>query len=830
MKGMNSSKGVFRKRPIAQFVMVTLLSPAALAQQSGLRMERLEEVIVTATRRDESMQRVPVSINVLSSQKLSELNMQSFFDYMQMVPSMFSVPSTDEGSSFAGITMRGVNSGSRGHPSANSPTVGMYLDEMPITTQSGNLDLHLYDVSRIEVLAGPQGTLFGGSSQAGTIRVMTNKPVLNEFDAGIALEGNTVRHGDTGYVFEGFTNIPLNEKTAVRLVGWSRETGGWIDNVARSRTFSGVEDEATCAAAGVPCSADDVTLSNEQFAKNNYNTTETLGGRAALRIELNEDWSITPTVMGQQSKARGFRGEDASDFVGRSRAVANFSDQFTDDKWHMLALTIEGKIGNFDVVYSGGRLKRDVDGSYDYTDYAYWYDTVYTTGYWADMSFSDTGSRPFSNQFRPDAGARNEQGYFTEVFDQYDRDTHELRITSDQSKRLRGMLGFFWMDSDTDYTITYRRPGLAESIWYANGDEALRREIWYLNSFDRTDEERAVFGHIDFDLTDKLELTLGARYFEPTQVVRGFNGWPFLAAEAGWGRQGEATCLEEGPFEGRTSTKPCLNVDQRIKESESIYRANLTYRVNEDIMTYATFSEGYRPGGINRDARSAPFGSEFLTNYEIGWKTQLFDRSVQLNGAVFYSDWKDFQISFLGEGGFTQIDNGPSAQIFGIEADLIWMPTDNLRITAGAARYDGELTDDFVDLNPDGSVRRVRAPDGTPLPGTPDWKGNVVARYQFSLGGNEAYVQSALTYVGERRSRLTPADFAVSGNFPSMTLLDLAAGIRTGPWSFDLFVNNALNTRRFWYDTAQCGGVCADQRYFVRERPTTVALKASWRF
>lgn len=827
-----------RKLPMAKLLIVTMLSstalsPAAFAQVSEERMV-LDEIIVTATRSEESLQRVPISIAVLDKKKLEELNILDFFAYVQMVPSLHSVPTADEGSSFAGITMRGVNSGSRGHPSANSPTVGMYLDEMPITTQQGNLDLHLYDVSRIEVLAGPQGTLFGGSSQAGTIRIVTNKPVLNEYEAGVALEGNAVKYGDNGYVLEAFVNAPISDNMAVRLVGWSRETGGWIDNVPRSRTFRGVDDEDTCAAASVDCSADDITINNEPFIKNNFNTVDTLGARAALRIELNEEWSVTPSLMGQESTSRGFRGEDASDFVGRSRAVANFSDQFTEDKWYMLGLTIEGKIGNFDVVYSGGRLKRDVDGSYDYTDYAYFYDAAYTTGFYADLNFSNTGSRPIPNQLFPNAGTRNEQGYLTNVFDSYKRDTHELRVNSDQSKRLRGTLGLFSNNSYHDYNIAYRRPGLAETMWFDGGDDFLRRNTFYLNSMDRFDKERAVFGFIDFDITEKLALTIGARYFETEQVVKGFNGYSTATVGAGWASAGEPRCTSLGygqdEYQGKNNLKPCLNVNERIKERESIRRVNLTYQVTEDILTYATFSEGFRPGGINRDPRATEFLSEFLSNYEIGWKTQLFDSKLQFNGAAFYANWQNFQISFAGENGITQIGNGPSADIIGLEADIIWLVTDQLRISTGAARYSGELKEDFVDLKADGSILRVRAPEGTPLPGTPEWKGNIVGRYDFSIGNLNAYFQGAVTHVGKRRSALTPEQFDISGTYPAITLVDLAVGIEAGKWNFDLFVNNATNTRRHWYDTAQCGGVCADQRYFVRQKPTSVSLKASRRF
>jgi outer membrane receptor protein involved in Fe transport len=816
--------------------MLAIASPAVFAQAAT----EIEEIVVTAQKRVESMQTVPISIEVLSQQTLRELNLQNFFEYAQMVPSILTTPGLDEGSTWAGITMRGVNSGSRGHASTNSPTVGMYLDEMPITTQQGNVDLHLYDVSRVEVLAGPQGTLYGGSAQAGTIRVITNEPEFERFTGGVGVEGNIVDGDDTGYLLEGFVNVPIGEKAAVRLVGWTRETGGWIDNVLRSRTYRGVEDPAMCAASGVPCSADDITISNDDKVASNYNTVETIGGRAALRVELNENWTVTPSIMAQDSEAVGHRGEDISDFVGQEKAVSHIMPESTDDQWHMLGLTIEGKIGNFDLVYAGGYLERDVGGSEDYADYAYWYDAVYTTGYYADLHFSNTGARTIDNQWEANIlgrypsgtiGTRNMQGYMQQFFDYYERTTHELRITTDQEKRVRGMLGVFLMDSYHDFTTNYVAPGLGDVMEMHGGTPHLIEDAVYLNSMDRDDDDTAFFGHVEFDITDDLQMTLGARFFEPEQTVRGFTGYGG-GFNGIWSSSGEARCdlLGNGQadYQGKRNVKPCLAVDKGIKESESIYRVNLQYQANDDVMLYTTFSEGYRPGGINRNPNQGEYLSEFLTNYEIGWKTQLLDNRLQFNGAVFYDEWEDFQITFAGEHAITQIGNGPSAEIMGIEAQMTWIATDQLRISASGAFYDGELSSVFADYNDDGTIDEVKAPKGTPLPDTPDFKGNVVARYEFPMGDFEAYVQGALTYIGERRSDLEPEDYVIRGDYPSLTFLDLAGGIRKDDWRVDLYIKNATDEDAYWYDTAQCSfGTCGPQRYIVRERPITFAAKFS---
>ena len=203
------------RNSVAAGVLLALVSPALLAQEAAT----LEEVIVTAQKRTENLQDVPISIDSLGSQKLQELNVQNFQDYVKILPSVASTPGLGSGAGFAAVYMRGIVTGGDGQATTSQPSVGMYLDEQPITTIQGNLDIHLYDIARVEALAGPQGTLYGASSQAGTIRIITNKPDPSKFLAGYSLEGNSVSGGDAGYVAEGFVNLPINDKTAIRLVG-----------------------------------------------------------------------------------------------------------------------------------------------------------------------------------------------------------------------------------------------------------------------------------------------------------------------------------------------------------------------------------------------------------------------------------------------------------------------------------------------------------------------------------------------------------------------------------------------------------------------------------
>src|SRR6186713_557845 len=211
--------------PLASAMLVG--APVVQAQQAEEPSGGLDEVVVTALKTQQNLQDVPVSIQAISTERLEELNISSFDDYVKYLPS---VSYQSAGPGFARVFMRGAAAGDNGNHSGPQPGVGQYLDEQPITTIQGALDIHLYDIARVEALAGPQGTLYGASSQSGTIRIITNKPDPSGFSAGYSLDGNSVDGDDYGYVAEGFVNLPISENAAARLVGWSLKEAGWVDN------------------------------------------------------------------------------------------------------------------------------------------------------------------------------------------------------------------------------------------------------------------------------------------------------------------------------------------------------------------------------------------------------------------------------------------------------------------------------------------------------------------------------------------------------------------------------------------------------------------------
>ena len=781
-------------------------APAAAKERAA----SLETVTVTAQKRTENMQKVPISMQAIGEATIKRQDIQDFDDYAKLLPSLsygtvgggvFSGPG------FAQVYMRGVASGGDGNHSGSQPSVGMYLDEQPITTIQGSLDIHIYDVARIEALAGPQGTLYGASSQAGTVRIITNKPDPSGFAAGYSVEASAIDGGGIGHVVEGFVNAPLSPAAAIRLVGWQKRDAGYVDNVHGTRTF--------------PTSG--VTMDNAALVDDDYNWANTTGARAALRFEINDDWSITPQVISQRQKANGSAGYEPK--IG-DLELHHYFPENSNDKWTQAALTVEGKIGNFDLTYAYSHLKRDVDSQADYSDY-YWYDKLASYG----------------EYFHDDDGNLIPPAQHIDAVDGYTRTSHELRIASPKENRWRFVAGAFWQQQQhnifqrymiDDLQTSQEVPGWADTVW--------------LTAQQRHDHDEALFGEVSFDIVPGLTATAGGRWFRTSNSLYGFFGY----GDWGWSSKGVASCFSSEQYHGA----PCVDLDKSTHESGSLGRFNLSWQIDDDKMVYATWSEGFRPGGVNRDGTIPPYKSDFLTNYEFGWKTSWADNALSWNGAVFQEDWKDFQFSYLGANGLTEIRNAGQAKIRGIETDIRWAATYNLSITGGAAFYDAKLTSNFCGwlradgspetvcpagtLNPNGTyddpsddfaVDGPEAASGSRLPVTARFKGNLTARYTTDLWGGEAFGQAAVVYQGSRKVDLRTAAAATYGDLRAYTLTDLSVGFRKNNWSVDVFLKNAFDKRAELSRFTECKvGTCGDEPYTMVAQPRTFGVRFSQEF
>lgn len=741
-------------------------APAQEAADQGLI---IEEIVVTATKRAESMQDVPIAMVALGSDALREQAIVSFEDYALTLSNVsfksFGYPGS------ATIYMRGAADGGDGNASGSTPGVCLYMDEQPVTAIAANLDVHIYDINRIEALAGPQGTLFGASCQSGALRIITNKPDPSEFSGGIDVGGYGTDGGDTSYSVQGFVNMPLGDSAALRLVGWSITEGGWIDNVAGSRDyFLSRWDGAYAPIGGTCCGANDqpqpparvVTMTNDSLVKDDFNELDKIGARAALGIDLNDSWTVAAGILFQDTDTEGVWEHDTQNFPEEGK-IQRFNAESSNDEFTQFSLTLEGEFSNHSLVYAGSFLDRETNYMTDYSAYGQY---IYWVEYYAcDGSATAT-----------DCTSINE---FATRDNEYERSTHELRLLSLGDGSLHYTVGAFFQQNEHKYLQQWIQPGMAPAL---SVQGLPRSDVYFRTDQVRDLDQVAVFGELTFDFTDTLSGTIGARWFDEEATLRGVVGWGPAYFD---------------PSPGAQDTP----VDSKISTSDTIFKANLTWNLSDDAMLYFTWSEGYRPGGVNRDpglpVSALTWVPDFLTNYELGWKTTFAGGRVRLNGAAYFMDWDDIQYTVYDSSlSFCcgTVYNLSTAEIKGVEADITVLASEALSFSASVSFNSAETTADFILPN---AGATLSVPNGTPLPNVPDFKGNLLARYDFSIGEMGAYAQITYSYTGSSQSsirppvpdRRFPGD---NGNYPqdSFSIANFRAGIDKESWGVDLFVNN----------------------------------------
>ncbi len=799
-----------------------------------------QDIVVTAQKRSENLQDVPISIQALGTQRLDELNVSNFNDYTKLLPSI-SFQTAQPG--VTNTYIRGVASGGDGNHSGSLPSVGVYLDEQPVTTIGGTLDVHVYDVARIEVLRGPQGTLYGASSEAGTIRIITNKPDTSGFYGAAEGEANMVSHGGFGGKVQGFLNAPLSPSVAVRVVGWYEHDAGFIDNVPGTRHF-------------LPTPGG-ITVNNASLVEKDFNDIDVAGGRAALGIDLDDNWTVTASLFGQDQRNHGSFGFDPR--TGDLQVQHFFPDSYH-DRFGQAALTIEGKISNWDLTYAGAYLDRKINSSNDYTDYAEAYDDLY----------SGVGGLAGYFYFQDNAGNTINPSQHIIGRDHFTKMSHELRIASPADKRLRLVAGLFYQRQFHRIHQDYQVTGLGAQV-SVNGFPGT---LW-LTQQDRVDRDYAAFGEATFDVTKTFSLTGGIRGYKYNNSLIGFFGFgrnpgagftatPFNGA--GSSRTGFIQCITTTGAVLRDNLggtiiapvvpgAPCNNlavfanggvVPKRTKGDGFTYRLNATWKITPDHLIYATWSRGFRPGGINRRATIAPYAEDTLTNYELGFKTTF--GKLRFNGAFFWQDWDSFQFSFLGQNSFTEIHNGPDARIKGAEIDLTWRPVRAFSFSASAAYTDAKTRRNLCGFDdptftcttpgPGGQPNFVSSPAGTRLPVTPKFKAAATARYEFPLGGGTGHVQSVLAHQSSAASDVRQLIFGPAGpvnpatgigRLPGYTTADFAVGIEWAKFSAEAFIENAFDERAQLTRGIQCGQ-CFQRPYIVPNTPRTIGIRVGTKF
>ncbi len=805
------------------------------------------DIIITALKRADSLQNVPISVQALGTQKLDELNISNFQDYVASLPSVsFQALGGTPGTNV--VYMRGVASGGDGNHSGSLPSVGVYLDEQPVTTIGGNLDVHIYDIARIESLSGPQGTLYGASSEAGTIRIITNKPDTSKTYGRVDLEGNKVSKGGWGGKAEGMINVAISPDVAFRAVGYYQKDAGYIDNVPGTRSF-------------LP-QPGGITVNNNAFVKKNYNDTEIAGGRAALKVDLNSNWTVTPSFMYQDTRSHGSYGFDPK--VG-DLEVQHFYPEYRRDRFWQAGLTIEGKVGNWDLTYAAAYLDRKDLQSSDYTDYAEAYDNLY----------SSVGGLAGYFYYQDNNGNTIDPRQRVVGTDHFKKMSQELRVASPAEDRFRIVAGAFYQRQSNFIHQDYQIPGLATDL-SVNGWPGT---LW-LTQQHRVDKDYAVFGEASYDITPTLTFTAGGRAFIYDNTLIGFFGFgrnpgngytdaPYNGA--GSSRTGVASCfttdgtrlrdsLAAGGsttlLPGAVSGAPCTNlgvyaIGRGIIPVEAsgqgvTYRFNLGWKPHQGLLFYGTVSRGFRPGGINRRADVPPYAADFLTNYEVGAKTTWMGGKLRFNAAFYRQDWDKFQFSFLGQNSFTEIHNGPNARIWGAEFDSS-LTIGGLNLTASGSYTDAKTTknlclfdDPTFTCADTGNGNMVSAPKGTRLPITPKVKLNGTARYTVPVGDAKVYGQAVVSYQSSASSDIRTAIYeagtgniispaAELGRLEAYTTANFSIGAQFKDFNFELFIENAFDARGQLSRFQECGS-CGQRPYIVPIRPQTVGVRVGSKF
>jgi outer membrane receptor protein involved in Fe transport len=733
----------------------------------------LEEIVVTSQKRAENLQTVPISIQAFDNKKLAELQVASFDDYAKYLPSL-SVQSYGPGQ--AQLYVRGVTNGGDGLHVGSEPLVGVYVDEMPVTTIANNLDIHIYDIERVEALSGPQGTLFGASSMAGTMRIITNKPDPARFEGGYDVTANTFTKGDPGGKVEGFVNVPINDHAAIRLVGWAEHDGGYINVVPGS--------PQVYASSGI-------ARTDSQYVQKNSNYVDTTGGRAALKIDFGDSWSVTPTLVTQRQTANGqfaytpfattVQVNGSPEVLGGSGDlnISRYGPDYNEDNWSMATLAVQGKIADLDLVYAAGYIKRTISAASDYSDYSFFYDAISGLG----------------NYFRDNAGNLINPAQETISYNFFAKQSQELRLSSPKDWRFRFVVGAFLQRQRNDTRDEYRIQGLSDAAstqpGYAGSLDDLAG-VLYLNSQLRTDRDSALFTDMSYDLTSQLTLTGGIRGFHYDNTVYGFFGY----GDSGYSPSGELTCVT--PIDASNPVRPCINVNYRATKSSETHRVNLTYKFDDDRMVYTTWSTGFRPGGVNRLSSIPPYNPDYLTNVELGTKTTWLDHRLRINAALFDEVWKDAQFGISGTNGITEIVNAGRSRIVGAEAEAQWRASDGLTLSTSATYIDAKLTENACAKSatcPDGSAD-ILATSGSRLPVSPKFKGNSIARYEWQAGdGYAAHAQLAAVYQTDVIPSLRTSDNVVLGTQPGYGSFDFATGVKHGNWTAEFFIENLLDNR-----------------------------------
>lgn len=731
-----------------------------------------DEIVVTATKREMGVQDVAQSIEAFTGEELAKEGFDSIRDYVNSIPAL-SLTADEPGRNT--VVYRGISTGTDQYRTDSS--VSVYLDEVPMTSISQQVDPYIVDINRLESLPGPQGTLFGSSSQSGTMRIITNKPNHEGITGQISSNVSTTKEGEESYGASGHVNMPLSDSFAVRVVGFYSNEGGYIDNVLGDYPRAPEHTAATDNAAVV---------------EDDFNDYMIYGGRVSALWDVDEDWSVLFQYISQRSEQDGSWKSDPE--IGELKIV-RFYDENRVDQWWQTAMTITGDLGFAELTSATGYLDRDITYLWDNTIYSQYH------------AIGDSGGL-YDSDYEP--------GYYFETQGQW-RFSQELRLTSKTDSRLQWMIGafyedtwdeWFWGVKMENYTLT---DSFDYAVAYAAYYEALgydvevplkETDVYWAQFYERSVQQKAIFGELSYDVTDRLQLTAGARWFEFTRGRYEKNEFPLGLPP--WGTFG---------YGGIDRTKG--------SDSDTVYKFSARYKHDEDRMFYFIYSEGWRIGGSNsaravlEDFVPGTYDADQLKNYEIGMKSDWFDNRLRLNVSIFMMQWDKIQQSVWG--GDVEIDgafdgntawwlqgnvNGGTAETKGIE---IYADADlgaGWRFQTSIFSADPEFTEDVV--LEDGT--EIFA--GTPLPVSPKQKAWAAISYTMPtpVNGGEMWFQYDITYQSAVHKSIGSGE-----NIDAWDQSNFKMGLDVeGDWSVGLHINNVWDQRTVYQLTDWDNGSADD--------------------
>jgi outer membrane receptor protein involved in Fe transport len=857
----------------------------------------IEEVVVTATKRAASTQDIPVAVQALSGQAMNDLGVTNFQDYLIQMPG---ITAGGSGPGQNTIYIRGLASTTPNLTTAGvaglAPNVAQYLDEQPLSQPGRNLDVYTADLARVEVLSGPQGTLFGASSQAGTVRLITNKPDFSGQYGSVKAGTSFTQGGEMNNNVEAMFNVPVTDKLALRGVVFVDDKGGYIDNVrgtrdasesARFRSAGTVRENGVPVAprregfqAGADLSAVDFEeASNRTLVEDDINDTTYSGARLMGSYLINADWSLLVSHMQQTIDSDGvfFADPDLDDYEIQRYEDDNLEDYFRNTAW-----TLEGRIADLDVVYTGAFTDREAEQRIDYTDYLFV--GQYLPYYICDSSVTYPGAAA-------PAGTCQAPNLYVDSDTRTEVQTHEIRFNTPAEKRIRATVGAFYSDLELTERNDFTYPGstdadtfgpvpgtdgrnFAPNFPYPTGFNSspgpFPEPVIFRNDIKRTDEQFGFFGEATFDITKDLALTLGARYYDIEVDFEGSANGSFCnsfgpdAQKFGTdisdvynadgqityrGTQGGSVCATPVTFTAdqtlaeiqndprlaqpltdaqATSVVNALSAPDAAETDGIITKVSLSYRPTDTTMVYGTYSEGFRPGLLNRPGGAqgpgnftVPFDidTDEVTNYEFGWKLDLLDRTLRLNGNAFYVEIEDLQTTIF-DPSITNLffsDNAANAEIKGVEGDFVYTPpaVEGLTISGAFSFLDTEITDV---LTPTDDVQ-----EGDELAFAPEVQFSARARYTwFGDNGTQWHVMPHMSYSKESFSDIITIN---RDEMDSWIMVGATFGVTRDQWSGELFVDNMFNE-----EAELARNFVFDRERVTYARPRTMGMRLSYDF